>query len=48
MSSLWDLEPRTAGDDEVEPAIEFENKWDDLHDRAECPASIPRRTAVSC
>jgi hypothetical protein len=40
-----DMEPRQAGAEEVEPAVEFEQPWDDLHDRAECPGSKPGVTA---
>lgn len=45
LSTLIDLEPRSAGAEELELAVTFEKPWDDLHDRAECPASRPGITA---
>lgn len=41
MSALLEMEPRMAGTGAVEPAVEFERRWEAVVDRAECPLSNP-------
>ncbi|MEV5704956.1 hypothetical protein [Actinoallomurus sp. NPDC052274] len=48
MSTLLEMEPRLAGTDVVEPAVDFEKHWDDLTERAECPATVPHVTSPNC
>jgi hypothetical protein len=48
LSTLMEMEPRSAGTDEVELLVEFEKPWDDLHDRAECPGTRPGITVPGC
>jgi hypothetical protein len=43
-----EMEPRMAGDEPAEPAVEFEREWDDLHDRAECPPTRHGITIPGC
>jgi hypothetical protein len=48
MSELLEMEPRLAGTDVVEPDIEFEQGWEVLEDRAQCPATVPLVTSPVC
>lgn len=41
MSALLEMEPRMAGTGAVEPAVEFEQRWEVQVDRAECPLTRP-------
>lgn len=36
MDALLDLEPRVAGEEEIEPAMDFHDRGDDLHRNCEC------------
>jgi hypothetical protein len=48
MSGLLEMEPRVAGTHEVEPVVEFEQRWRDVSERAECPATVIHITAPTC
>lgn len=48
MSKLLEMEPRLAGTDVVEPDVEFEKRWEELQDRARCPATVPLVTSPVC
>jgi hypothetical protein len=48
MSTLLEMEPRLAGTDVVEPAVDFEKQWNDHTERAECPATVYHVTSPYC
>ncbi|WP_192808580.1 hypothetical protein [Actinomadura montaniterrae] len=49
MSTLLEMTPRVAGTDEVEPAVEFENRWErDSADNAQCPLTTYLGYSLTC
>jgi hypothetical protein len=48
MQALISLEPREAGTEVIEPAADFGDSEDSLHDRGRCPATCLIEPHTEC